>query len=94
MSEDSYVVESVVRGYHVYKEIWNAIVGRLSCQQETGTPHNLYTVAVMERDVIVVHVPWEISTVCSLFLGRHGSILCEVRHYSTDLPQGGLEIPR
>ena len=41
-------------------------------------------------------MPREISAVCTLFLGRYGSILCEIiggRRYS-DLPQGGLEIPR
>ena len=34
--------------------------------------------------------------VCSLFLRRGGSIHCKVtgsRRYSSDLPQGGLEIP-
>ena len=36
------------------------------------------------------------SAVCSLFLRRNGSIVCQVngsRRYSSVLPQGGLEIP-
>ena len=41
-------------------------------------------------------MPRAISSVCSLFLRRDGTIMCEVigsRHYSIDPPQGGLEIP-
>ena len=71
------VVESMVRGYHVYKDIWSAAVGqRLPCKQERGNPHDPYAI---EGSVIVGHVPREISAVCSLFLRRIGtSLLCEV----------------
>ena len=44
----------------------------------------------------VGHVPRKISAICSIFIRRGGSILCIVkgsRRYSSDLPQGGLEIP-
>ena len=96
-SWDSYTVRSTVRGYHVYKHIWNATVGQcLHCQQEVGNPHDPYAVAVLETGVTVGHVPREISAVCSTFLGRQGRIICEVtapKRYSADLPQGGLEIP-
>ena len=92
------VVESMVRGYHVYKDVWSAAVGqRLPCKQERGNPHDPYAIAVTEGSVIVGHVPREISAVCSLFLQRTGTtLLCEVtggKRYSADLPQGGLEIP-
>ena len=47
--------------------------------------------------VIVGHVPRKISAACLLFLGRQGSSIictvCGVRRYSSDLPQGGLEVP-
>ena len=34
----SYTVETVVRGYHMYKEVWGAAVGQvLPCQQECGS---------------------------------------------------------
>lgn len=45
---------------------------------------------------VVGHVPRRISSICSVFLRRGGSITCTVtgsRHYSGDLPQGGLELP-
>ena len=44
---DTYVVESVVRGYHMYKDIWNAVVGRLGCQQETGNLNGPYAASRM-----------------------------------------------
>ena len=34
----SYTVETVVRGYHMYKEVWDAAIGQvLPCQQECGS---------------------------------------------------------
>ena len=45
--------------------------------------------------IVVGHVPRKISTVCSMFLLKGGSISCQVtgkRRYSADLPQG-LELP-
>ena len=44
----------------------------------------------------VGHVPRKLSSICSLFIRRGGSISCRVtgsRRFSEDLPQGGLEIP-
>ena len=110
MSVDNYKVESMVRGYHVYHDIWEATVGEtLLCQWETGNPHDPYAisvetgnshdpyaVSVIEGSTVVGHLPWAISAVCSLLLTRNGTISCKVtstRHKSSDLPQGGLEIP-
>lgn len=90
-------METIVRGYHVYRAVWEAVIGQvLPCQHERSNTHNPYAVAVVDRGVIVGHVPRSISSVCYLFLVRKGTISCEVtgsRQYSTDLPQGGLEIP-
>ena len=57
-----------------------------------------YAVAVTKpgSSTVVGHVPRKISTICSLFVPKGDSILCEVSggtRYSQDLPQGGLEIP-
>ena len=98
MSENKrYTVESMVHGYHVYRDIWEAAVGEtLPCQREAGNPYDTYAVSVMEGDTIVGHLPRSISAVCTLFLRWNGTILGEVtgrRHNSADLPQGGLEIP-
>ena len=46
---------------------------------------------------MVGHLPKKISSTCSLFIRKGGTIDCEVtdpnRKYPRDLPQGGLEIP-
>ena len=54
----SFEVEAMVRGYHQYKEISDAEVGKkLECQRETGNPQDIFAVAVLKSGVIVGHVP-------------------------------------
>ena len=66
---ESYEVESVVRGYHIYKDIWSAAVGTIPpCRQESFSPHDSYTVAIIKDDVVVGQVPRNISVACSAFL--------------------------
>jgi len=53
-------------------------------------------VANIENDTIVGHVPQMISVPCDLFLKKGGTILCVFTgrcKYSTDLEQGGLDVP-
>ena len=92
----SLTFEAMVRGYHVYKEIWLAAVGEeLSYVRKVGHCHNLFVVAVVKSAVVVIHVPRKILSICSLFLRQGGTINCRVtggRHF-WNLPQGGLEIP-
>ena len=64
--------------------------------QEGANSADRYAVAVLKEETIIGHLPRKMSKVCSLFLRRGGSIRCKVtgsRRYSSDLPQGGLEIP-
>ena len=94
----SYKLEYCIGGYHVYKEIWKSNPDDiLTCRREHGNIHDLYAVCMVHATGIVVgHVPRKISTVCSMFLLKGGSISCQVtgkRRYSADLPQGGLELP-
>ena len=88
----------MVRGYHVYKEIWNPVIGEeLHCQREMSNEKDRYAVAVKKARLVVGHLPKrKISRICSLFLRRGGIITCIItgtRRYSSDLEQGGLEIP-
>ena len=92
----------MVRGYHQYKEIWpDLFVGEeLLCEREVGNPHDPLAVAVKKtiggEQKIVGHVPRRISPLCSVFIRRGGNIKCVVsgpRRYSSDLSQGGLELP-
>ena len=92
---------SCIRGHHVYKDIWQPIIGEeLKCVRETNNVRDRYAVAVVKEDSlsseIVGHLPRKISILSSLFLRHGGTITCVVsgtRSYSSDLPQGGLEVP-
>ena len=75
----TFEVEAMVRGYHQYKDIWEAEFGeRLECQREIGNPHDIFAVAVMKAEVVVGHIPMKISSICSLFIRRGGAIHCAV----------------
>ena len=91
-------VESCVRGFHVYGDIWTPNVGDLlDCEQESGNLNDAYAVAIKNGVNVIGHVPRKLSAACSLFLCLGGAMSCEItdnhRRYSVDLPQGGLEIP-
>ena len=95
-------VESMIRGYHEYKSIWDnpSVCESLICEREVGNCYDTHAVAIkknIEGDIKTVgHIPRKISAICSIFIRRGGSIVCLVdgsRRYSSDLPQGGLEIP-
>ena len=102
MATMGFSVESMIRGYHEYKSIWEnpSIDESLICEREIGNCHDTHAVAIkktIEGDIKTVgHVPRSISAICSIFIRRGGSIVCLVngsRRYSSNLPQGGLEIP-
>ena len=74
-----FTLSSVVRGYHVYKDIWDANEGKiLDCVRETTNHHDPYAVAVAKNGIAVGHVPRKISALCSLFIRRGGTISCRV----------------
>ena len=86
-----------MRGHHTYKEVWTPVTGEvLTCARETVNLHDHFAVKGLRAGVIVGHLPKKISTICSLFLSKGGTISCQVsgnRRYSSDLIQGGLEVP-
>ena len=90
-------IECCVRGYHVYSEIWEAVLGEtLSCRREPTNVSDRYAVAVLKDDITVGHLPRKFTKIFSLFFRGGGSITCQVtghRRYSRDLAQGGMEIP-
>ena len=54
MARESHMIEAMVRGYHVYKEIWCAAVGKeLSCMREVENYRDPFAVAVVRSGVIV-----------------------------------------
>ena len=76
---DSFTVEAMVRGYHVYKDVWSAALGeQLSCQREPTNTRDPFAVAVVRSLVTVGHISTKISSICSMFLLRGGTITCRV----------------
>ena len=90
-------VNSMVRGYHVYQEVWEVLIGEvLSCVREAGNRHDPYAIAVKKDKLVIGHLPCKISCICSIFILRRGKIYCtatDSRRYLADLVQGGTEIP-
>ena len=69
----------MVRGYHIYKEIWDAVVGQeFPCKRKDGNRVNPFTVAVVRGGIVIGHVPGKISSICSLYLCQDDSIVCRV----------------
>ena len=94
LSEDSiFLHESVIRGHHIFKEIWTPHTGEiLLVRKEAGNVHDRRAVALLKADGTVVgHVPREMSRTFWHYLGHGGTISCEVtdrRKYGK-----GLEVP-
>ena len=56
-ADATFSVESMVRGYHVHKDIWAASVGEhLPCRRETTNLADRFSVAVMKGETIVGHI--------------------------------------
>ncbi len=89
---------SCIRGYHVYQEVWTPYVGEIiTSKRQPLNVKDRYAVSTPKMDGEVVgHLPRKVSKIFSLFLCHGGVITCEVtgsRKRSTDLVQGGLEVP-
>ena len=53
-SEAMFMVESCVRGYHIYKDIWDATFGEeLQCTRESDNFNDCHAVALRKNDAIV-----------------------------------------
>ena len=51
---ESFEKECSIRGYHVYKEIWEAAIGEeLDCRREPSNAIDRYAVAVMKSGTVV-----------------------------------------
>ncbi len=88
----SYHKASVVRGHHIYKELWTPAVGEtLQIRVEDHNEHDEYAVAVVKGGSTVGHVPRGMSRVCWFFLNRGGHMSCQITgHRKLGI---GLEVP-
>ena len=63
-SVSSVEIDTVMRGYHVYKEVWTSTLGEeLTCRRECDNFHDRFAVAIIKGSDIVGHVPKKISSV-------------------------------
>ena len=66
---------TIVRGHHVYKDIWTPNTGvTLPAGTEDSNDHDKYAVAVMKDSTVVHHVLHSISRICWFFLKRGESM--------------------
>ena len=64
-------LDSYIRGYHAYTDIWSPVVGEiLLLKREPDNLVDASAVAVWKEDKIVGHVPYNIASVISQFLRR------------------------
>ena len=69
--------EMCIRGFHVYKDVWDAVVGEeLERERERRNNYDRYAVAVKRNGNR--HLPKKFSRICVLFLKRGGLISCTV----------------
>ena len=68
-------VESVVRGYHVYKAEWTPEIGdAFQVKTEEENRHDRFAVAVVVNSNVVGHVPREFSKSVFYFIKNNGIV--------------------
>ena len=78
-TEGRLFVDSVVSGFHVYKNQWTPVVGKtLMCEQEFGNIHDLYAVSV-------VHTHCN-KTMSGTFLGKIVFVLLSEEEWHSFMP--------
>lgn len=84
-------VLSVVRGHHIYKNVWTPVIGEeLTVLPEESNTHDPHAVVVGKGE-IVGHVPRELSRVFWHFINHSGEAICVI---NGNRKHGvGLEVP-
>ena len=76
---EEFVVDSVVRGHHVYKDVWTPYTGEeLTIAAEESNSHDQYAMAILKATLVVGHVPRNLSRVFYFFMRHGGTIECTV----------------
>ena len=86
MDEVTFILDSCVRRYHVYKDLWNVTPGEtLTWIREQGNRNDVFAVAVQSNGNIVGHIPRQILCICMHFIRRGRVLNCLItgsRRYS------------
>ena len=88
-------IKSSIRGYHAYFVDASVTIGEvLDCEREDNNAHDKYAIAVKKAQLLVGHVPRELSKIFSRFLADFGEIEAECIGVRYNKGEGkGLEIP-
>ena len=89
-------VQSYVRGYHAYQDIWDPFIGEvLPLEREPNNSGDRFAVAIKRRNDVVGHLPFNLAPVVSAFLRRGiNKGLVEVTGVKVNRGGGyGLEVP-
>ena len=78
-----------------YQEVWVPVIDKtLSCCREVGNPHDPFAVKVIKAGTTVGHLPKKNQLYFfSVHVGWWVKVTNPHLRYSSDLVQGGLEIP-
>ena len=77
-----------MRGHHVYKNVWTPSIGeRLQLRRHDYDNH---AVSVVKAEIIVGHVPLEMSRTFWHFIMHGGSVGCEITGRRTLGKGGGI----
>jgi len=50
----SFEIEAMVRGYHIYKDVWSALIDEeFPCKREDGNRFDPFAVAVCNGDIVM-----------------------------------------
>ena len=89
-------IHSYVRVYHVYMDIWDAQVGQmLLLKREPDNSEDIHAVAVLEDNLVVGHIPYNLAPIVERFLRREvNKGFAEITGNKVNRGAGyGLEIP-
>ena len=92
ITAESFTLESVVRGHHIYKRMWTPMLDeRLQIEIEKDNRNDARAVAVQKGGMVVGHLPRETVKIVWFFLRRGSSGWCEI---TGRRKKGiGLEVP-
>ena len=88
-----YSHECQIRGFHIYRNVWEPKIGDIvQCRLEPENKRDPFAVAVVNKDLVVGHLPREHSRVCHYFMVRGGFIHCTITGKYRN-KGNGLKIP-
>ena len=98
-SNKIFVFSAAVRGFHVYRDIWNPQIDEeLICLHEERNLFDMFSIKTCRTSdrAIVGHLPREISRPTKYLIDRGAKVtakLSSTNYRKSPLFQGGLEIP-